>query len=291
MVGAAVGTAGRTSVTNGLIGEMSGAERRAAWRTWLGLAVVTAGENTVNVFTVVHDRADAGSPIAVWEPIVWEASSGVCILAFAWVVWAAMRAAPPAKDRWLRFGLVHLVASLAFSLLHVIGMVVIRAGIYGLVGWRYRFAASQFLYEYRKDLITYVLIAAAFWAVREFQRRRAPVAAPDPTFDIRDGARIIRARPGEILAVSSAGNYVEFALADGRKPLMRTTLSGVEAALGPHGFVRTHRSWLVNAARVTELIADGSGDFTLRVGAEVEAPLSRRYPDALRRLRSASAAA
>lgn len=273
-------------MTSGLFGETSGADWRVAWRTWLGLAVVTAGENTVNVFTVVHDREDAGHPIAVWEPTVWEASSGLCILVFAWVVWGALRLAPPAGGRWLRLGLVHMVASVVFSLLHVVCMVLIRIGVYALVGWRYQFAASQFLYEYRKDLITYILIAAAFWAVGEFQRRRAPAPVAGATFDIKDGARVIRAPVADIVAVCSAGNYVEVVLADGRRPLMRSTLAAAQAALGPHGFLRTHRSWLINPGRVREIEADGSGDFTLRLDAGVEAPLSRRFPQVLQRLRS-----
>ena len=90
---------------------------------------------------------------------------------------------------------------------------------------------------------------------------------------------------GEIVAATAAGNYVEFALEDGRRPLMRASLGAVETALAPHGFVRTHRSWLVNAARVRALTAAGSGDFRLDLGCGLTAPLSRRYPGALARLK------
>ena len=84
--------------------------------------------------------------------------------------------------------------------------------------------------------------------------------------------------------MSSAGNYVEFWLADGRRPLMRATLAAIEVELEAYGFVRAHRSWLVNGARVTGLEPDGSGDWTVELG-EVRAPLSRRFPEALARLR------
>jgi DNA-binding LytR/AlgR family response regulator len=66
---------------------------------------------------------------------------------------------------------------------------------------------------------------------------------------------------------------------------MRTTLAAVEAELGPAGFVRTHRSWLVNASRLTGLLPEGSGDWTVELG-EAKAPLSRRYPGALARLKA-----
>ena len=54
-------------------------------------------------------------------------------------------------------------------------------------------------------------------------------------------------RLDEVLAIVSAGNYVEFVLRDGRRLLMRSSLSALEGELGPRGFLRTHRSWLVNA--------------------------------------------
>jgi DNA-binding LytR/AlgR family response regulator len=54
--------------------------------------------------------------------------------------------------------------------------------------------------------------------------------------------------------------------------------------MAEHGFVRTHRSWLVNPARVTGLRPEGSGDYAVELGA-VEAPLSRRFPQALAALR------
>ena len=103
-------------------------------------------------------------------------------------------------------------------------------------------------------------------------------------YSIRDGNRILRVPMVDILAVSSAGNYVEFSLRDGRKPLMRSPLSALEAELAPHGFVRTHRSWLVNAMQMTGLKPEGSGDYTVELG-ELTVPLSRRFPEALAKLR------
>ena len=116
---------------------------------------------------------------------------------------------------------------------------------------------SELPYEYRKDLLAFVVIGGVFWLLA--RRPVAPATRPPPppsrrlapaTFDIRDGASILRVAMGEILAARAAGNYVEFALDDGRRPLMRASLARIESALSPHGFVRTHRSWLVNPGRV-----------------------------------------
>ena len=91
-------------------------------------------------------------------------------------------------------------------------------------------------------------------------------------------------RLSDILAITSAGNYVEFALADGRRLLMRSPLSALESDLSDRGFVRTHRSWLVNETAVTGLTPEGSGDYGVLLGS-LTAPLSRRFPAALARLR------
>ncbi|HUO12921.1 MAG TPA: LytTR family DNA-binding domain-containing protein, partial [Caulobacteraceae bacterium] len=106
------------------------------------------------------------------------------------------------------------------------------------------------------------------------------------SFDIRDGPALLRVPTAEILAVRAAGNYVEFLLDDGRRPLMRASLQQIEAGLAPAGLVRTHRSWIVNHRRVRALVPAGSGDFRLDLGGGVSAPLSRRFPGALEQLRA-----
>ena len=65
---------------------------------------------------------------------------------------------------------------------------------------------------------------------------------------------------------------------------MRAPLTAVEGDLGERGFVRTHRSWLVNRSRVTGLKPEGSGDWSVELGA-VEVPLSRRFKAALGQLK------
>jgi len=58
--------------------------------------------------------------------------------------------------------------------------------------------------------------------------------------------------------------------------LMRATLGAIETALAPHGFVRTHRAWLVNRRHIRELAPAGSGDGTLALTGGLAVPLSRR---------------
>jgi DNA-binding LytR/AlgR family response regulator len=145
----------------------------------------------------------------------------------------------------------------------------------------------NFRYEFTKDAFGYMLFIVGFALVEHLLRQQSRIDAPvqTPTFDIRDGAKRTRVRLDQILAVASAGNYVEFILDDGRKLLMRSPLSALEKELGPRGFVRTHRSWLVNPGRMTALKPEGSGDYRVELGS-VTAPLSRRFPETLAKLRS-----
>jgi DNA-binding LytR/AlgR family response regulator len=236
--------------------------------------------NTVNTFTWMAD-----SPGVPWiYPVVAESTSAVTAIASMWIAWLAFRAAPPDSRPIWRVLVVHTGGLLAFAICHVGGFYLLRMAIFRLLDLPFDYdLAGRFIYELRKDALGYFIGTAAFWGMtRIFQK---PPAATRETFDIRDGAKVVRVSLAEILAVTSAGNYVEFALADGRRPLMRSSLSALEAELAPSGFVRTHRSWLVNAARMTELRPDKSGDYVVGLGV-VEAPLSRRFPEALARLRA-----
>lgn len=249
------------------------------------IAVLVVINNTNNVLTILHDLPRLG----LYPPIVWEASSGVSLLAFLWIPWLAYRRAPPDERPLWRIAAVHIPAALTFSLLHVAGFVVLRQAIYVAAGSHYGYTplTEDFFYEFRKDALSYILIVAIFWGLGRLILRSD--AAPEPAspayFDIRDGARLTRVRIDEILAVTSADNYVEFMLVDGRRLMMRKALSAIESELGSRGLLRTHRSWLINAARMTALKPEGSGDYTVELGA-LTVPLSRRFPEALAKLRT-----
>ena len=270
-------------VTSGASRGTSGA--RPLLRAYAVVVAVVALNDTVNVLSVLHDAARRGDHLAVWRPITWEATSGVGDLIACFIIYAAMRIAPPGGRPWAITLLIHAAASLAFSAVHVTLMMGLRIAIYGALGLHYPIEAEAAAYEYRKDLTAYLVLAGVFHL---FTRRRPPsepglevesrsVASP-VTFDILEGPRTIRVAPDEIVAIKSEGNYAEFHLADGRRPLMRTTLGALTTQLEPHGLLRTHRSWLVNASRVHGLEPTGSGDYGLLLDTGLHVPLSRRYP-------------
>jgi len=266
---------------------MSGEERQGVWRAWLlGVGLISCIA-VVNVLTIRHDAPRLGT----LAPAIWEASSALVTMVIFMIPAAAAVWTTRTAPRWWRTVPVHLAAVVLYSVLHVAGFVALRKLAYlAVMDGPYRFGplSTEFPYEFRKDLLAYGLASIIYYLSLRRSAREAAAQAQTATaaasFDIRDGARLVRVPVSEILAVRSAGNYAEFLLADGRRPLMRSSLSALEAGMGEHGFLRTHRSWLVNPTRVTGLRPEGSGDYAIELGA-VEAPLSRRFPQALAALR------
>ena len=279
------GTSGKASGTNGGRFGMTGEERLWLGRAWLLGLVLIGCICVVNILTIQHDAPRLG-PI---RPIIWEGSSALVTLVIfsipaAMAFWT-IRTRPP----WWLAAPAHLAAVFVYSVLHVSAFVVLRKlGHAVLLHEPYHFGplSTEFPYEFRKDILAYVLASAIYGIalLRGGQKPAETSLALPATFDIQDGARLIRIPVADIVAVRSAGNYVEFVLADDRRPLMRSSLTAVSEQLAPHSFVRCHKSWLVNRARVTGLKPEGSGDYAVELGV-LEAPLSRRYPEALAALK------
>ena len=235
---------------------------------------------------VIGESREPG--IGLFAPLVWEASSWLTLMTFFWIPWIAYRLAPPvARPRWKL--LVHIPGALLFALAHVSGFTLLRKLAYALAGAHYAVGGfwPDFAYELRKDAIGYILLIVGLAFIEHLLRQQETIATPGESlaFDIRDGARLSRVRLDAVLAINSAGNYVEFILRDGRTLMMRSPLSALEEELRPRGFVRTHRSWLVNATQVTGLKPEGSGDYAVEIET-LTVPLSRRFPEALARLKA-----
>jgi hypothetical protein len=280
------GASGAGGVTNGRV-----------IRAWLAVLALLSLNVFVSVSTQLDDARRSGKTLPIALPLTLEITSAVAATVAAAIVFATVRLAPPGRGPLWRAFAIHLGGSLAFSAAHVGLMTLLRTLVFAAAGRTYPWSPRELPYEYRKDLLAYVVIAGIFWLLtRRLATPKPPEFEPadvsgPATFDIRDGATLLRIPVAEIVAAKAAGNYVEFALEDGRRPLMRVSMAQIEAALTPHGFVRTHRSWLVNLRRVRAVSATGSGDFQIDLGCGLTAPSSRRYPQALARLRGERPAA
>lgn len=247
---------------------------------------------TVNVFTTLANKANDGIYLSPWEPVVWEFSSGILIwLLIPGVAWVNQHALISARS-WKWAVPVHLLASVPFSVMHVAGMVGLRKLAYAAAGRQYQFGAplANWIYEYRKDLVTYWLILFALYAFRVYRQwleSRLPQASTHApgTGAIQSGIERLVVRKlnrefilntADIDRIEADGNYVTVHAQGASYPL-RESLAALEKRLDPKRFARVHRGHIVNLDRIREIQPWDSGDYriVLKDGSLVN--FSRRY--------------
>ncbi|CEJ12047.1 putative two-component response-regulatory protein YehT [bacterium YEK0313] len=265
--------------------------RLAPWKIYALIGAVLAGVAIVNGQSAVADAARVGgrtTPLSI--VLFWELSSVAVVFALAPLIrWGAAQVRGTGIAALLGGLAVNVALILLFSALHIAGMVLLRKLGHAAAGLGpYGFDASfaTLVYEVRKDALTYLLLAATFWLNDNAQAQAPspPLAMAEPAspaadtgFWLRDGASATRIDPAAIVWVQSAGNYVEYCLADGRRHLIRATLRAEEQRLLPYGIVRVHRTRLVNPTRVAriEMRPSGDAELTLDTGETIAA--SRRF--------------
>jgi DNA-binding LytR/AlgR family response regulator len=93
---------------------------------------------------------------------------------------------------------------------------------------------------------------------------------------IKAKGRIFFLDPDEIVAVEANGNYVLLRRLSG-SDLLRESMVMVAEKLRAFGFVRIHRSVIVNASFVEEIRSASNGDNVVRVKGGLEYPVTRTY--------------
>jgi DNA-binding LytR/AlgR family response regulator len=247
---------------------------------WLLVALGAATQASVNALSVIADRERVGRPIPAWEPWAWEGTSVVAWLMLAPLIFIAVERIRPPRITWQRALALHLLFTIALSLAHVLLMVAGRKLIYSVAGDAYPFAlADEFLYEYRKDLVSYALIGGCFLL---FERlvRTPPAIKERYRIEVRDGSRTRWLDPADVDWAQAAGNYVEIFGAFGTI-LHRRTLAALAEELKPHGFARIHRSRIVRKAAIAATETRSSGDFDVILASGATIGGSRRYRDEL----------
>ena len=102
-----------------------------------------------------------------------------------------------------------------------------------------------------------------------------------PRVAFKAKGRIFLLDLAEIVAVQAEGDYVS--LQHGRHVyLLRGCLSAIGEALKPYGFIRIHRSVVVNASLVEEIEPLSTGEYRLRVKGGQEYIVTRTYRGNLR---------
>ena len=270
-------------------------ERRRVFEIamWVSFFVVNW---LANVAVVQLDLQRAGVPFMDWEPAFWEGSSGLVMLGLIpLILWFDKRFPVERPHHWRHLA-AHVAFTVPFSLAHIFGMVAIRKLTYAAMGGTYNFGpwGTALVYEYLKDFRSYASLLLIIYLYRFVLRRLQGEAeflsegreeqAPAPVTDrflVRKLGRDFLVRVGEIDWVEASGNYVNLYVGTRAYPL-RETMIGIERRLEPHGFLRVHRSAIVNLERIKAIVPGEAGDGAVQLDSEQEVPVSRRYRKALR---------
>ncbi len=142
------------------------------------------------------------------------------------------------------------------------------------------FAAS----DLPKRLLRYGPAAAATAAFGAcwllLQRRRSP--QPEGEWLHLPQEPRLMLRSSDLRLVRSAGNYCELH-ANGRMHLVRATLKDMEAQLGAKGFLRVHRTAMVNLSSIAAIApAPGSKRLQVELDCGGQVPVGRAYVSRLR---------
>lgn len=100
---------------------------------------------------------------------------------------------------------------------------------------------------------------------------------------IKSKGKILLINPTDVLAVEAEGNYVSLLLASGSH-ILRESISSMAEKLKCYGFVRIHRSVIVNASYVEELSPGATGEYILHITGGKQYVVSRTYRRNLKHL-------
>jgi two-component system, LytTR family, response regulator len=110
------------------------------------------------------------------------------------------------------------------------------------------------------------------------------LSRPDhPMIAIKAKGRILFINPGDVVAVQAEGNYVSLQR-ESDSYLLRESISMVAEKLKPYGFIRIHRSALVNTSFVVEIRPHATGKYGLRVKGGKEYAVTNGYKKNLKLL-------
>ncbi len=119
--------------------------------------------------------------------------------------------------------------------------------------------------------------------IRALQQLEVTAKRQAPRIAFKAKGRILFVDLAEIVAVQAEGNYVS--LRHRPNPyLLRESLSSMADKLKPYGFIRIHRSVVVNISAVEEIQPLPTGEYRLRVKGGKEYLVTRTYKDNLRDL-------
>lgn len=243
-------------------------------------------------------RHNAVPAFKLWEPFVWEFSSAIAIMLLVPCVNLLINRYPLVGPHVKRSIGLYTCAIVVFSIAHVLGMVAMRKLAYFLLGHHsYLFGALpyEFLYEFRKDALTFIIILMVTHSYRfivsrlmgeanlvaEMEEQPSPRQSPDRLLVKKLGKEFI-IKLEDVEWMESSGNYVNLHIKERIYPI-RKTLGAFTNEIAEKGFCRVHRSHAINIDSVESItpLPSGDGEVTLKSGKVLN--ISRRYRDDLKK--------
>jgi hypothetical protein len=272
---------------------MTAQERSIVWRHVAVWAVLL----TVSVFAHAHvelaNEARRGETVSFGRAFAVEVCSHLVIAALLPVLYW-MHRRWPIRDGARNLA-IHVAGLVPFSIIHTLGMAALRLLWFsGILGEAYSFPLTidRLTFEFAKDVVNYAMLSGATELLRHLLSRPQPaeVATPSPAsapsnalpvalperFAVRKRGKEIMVEVADIDWIEAAGNYAVLHVG-GETLEIRSTLTKLEGELDPKRFVRVHKSYVVNVARIAEVTPWISGDWRIRLQDGAEVNLSRRY--------------
>lgn len=258
--------------------------------------------NSINATSVWMENNRDGSPgIELWEPFVWEYSSAVSNILIAPLLLWFFNRHPLQLTQIKRQILTHGLATVVYSLMHVVIMVMFREWAYAFTEQSYEFGpwVRELWYEYRKDAWGYVFFLFIYQMIQFIYVRlkgeanliaesesesepdlRSQALIPEH-FLVKKLDREFLIKVSDIEWIESAGNYVNLH-SNGRIYPLRSTLAQITKRLAPVGFTRIHRSHVINHHAIDNISYLASGDGLIELKSGQKLNLSRRYKENLK---------
>jgi len=266
-------------------------EPKADRQTWMVIAVYLLF--SVVVISTSRQMESAGNLAADSASAIWlaELTSHFMVIIAALIVPYWLSKFPLSSENWVRRIPVYVLCFVIYALVHIIGMMLLRKGLFPiLLGSVYDadlMSWQRWAYELRKDFMSFALVLSAFLITRQmFQLRLEAEAAHEEArssgrITLKSGGRMLFLNADEILYAKAAGNYIEVHT-DGGMHLVRMTMSALEKLLAEAGqHLRVHRSYMVQAGAISEMRPNGEGEAIVSVPNKVQIPVSRKFRSAV----------
>lgn len=268
-------------------------ETRNTAALWIAFFTV---QTSANIAIIRADQARIGFDYPMWQVVTAEVSSALLLLALIPVLVAFDRRFRLERPQWIRNLAAHILFTVPWSALHVVGMVALRELVWTLREQQYSFGPwlPEFGYEYLKDVRTYFALLATIYLYRFVIRRLRGEArfvpeerdddepAPPPDrFLVKMLGKEFLVRVDDIDWIEAAGNYVSLHV--GAKTwMLRETMAAIEKRLADRGFARVHRSAIVRLDRVEHIEPFDTGDARAHLKSGATVPISRSYRQQLK---------